>query len=101
MKSSDVIKNFDSKKDMTDYRNNMLDEAENLLNAGKMEEYDAKMLDIEQFDSEYAEYAEKRANIAAMRSAPAGVPLDAITAESIAMNIADKRDNNNCHLCNK
>ncbi len=92
MKSSDVIKNFDSKKDMTDYRNNMLDEAENLLNAGKMEEYDAKMLDIEQFDSEYAEYAEKRANIAAMRSAPAGVPLDAITAESIAMNIADKRD---------
>lgn len=69
MKFMNVIKKFDSKEEMLSYRNQMLDEAEELLGAEKMEEYNAKMEDVKTFDAEYDQYKESMANIEALRGA--------------------------------
>ena len=87
MKFMNVIKKFGNKNDMIDYRNKMLDEAENLLNDGKTAEYEEKMKDIEQFDSEYATYAEQQANLAALRACPVGSPLSNGSVSAIATGI--------------
>ena len=69
MKFMNVIAKFTSKNDMINFRNKMLDEAEALLNEGKMDEYNAKMEDIKTFDDEYEQYTENKANIEAMKGA--------------------------------
>lgn len=69
MKFMNVIKKFGSKEEMLSYRNQMLDEAEELLGAEKMEEYNAKMEDVKTFDAEYDQYKENMANIEALRGA--------------------------------
>lgn len=69
MKFMNVIAKFTGKNDMINFRNKMLDEAEVLLNEGKMDEYNAKMEDIKTFDDEYEQYTENKANIEAMKGA--------------------------------
>ena len=69
MKFMNVIAKFTGKNDMINFRNKMLDEAEALLNEGKMDEYNAKMEDIKTFDDEYEQYTENKANIEAMKGA--------------------------------
>lgn len=93
MKFMNVIKKFGNKNDMIDYRNKMLDEAENLLNDGKTAEYEEKMKDIEQFDSEYATYAEQQANLAALRACPVGSPLSNGSVSAIATGILSDDSN--------
>lgn len=73
MKFMNVIKKFESKKDYVDYRNQMLDEATQLLEEGKMEEYKAKIEDVETLDDEYTQYTEAKANVDSMKGA-ASVP---------------------------
>ena len=50
MKFMNVIKNFKSRQDYVDYRNQMLDEATQFLDDGKMDEYKAKLEDVETLD---------------------------------------------------
>lgn len=69
MKFMNVIAKFGSKNDMINFRNKMLDEAEALLNEGKMDEYNAKMEDVKTFDDEYEQYTENKANIEALKGA--------------------------------
>lgn len=69
MKFMNVIKKFGSKKDYVDYRNQMLDEAAQLLEEGKMEEYKAKIEDVETLDDEYTQYTEAKANVETMKGA--------------------------------
>lgn len=69
MKFMNVIKKFTSKDDMVKFRNQMLDEAEALLDEGKVDEYQAKMQDIETFDAEYTKYTEEKANLEALKGA--------------------------------
>lgn len=69
MKFMNVIKNFKNQSEMVEYRNGMIDKAEEFLNAGDMEAYKAQMDDIETFDNEYKEYSEAQANMAALRGA--------------------------------
>ena len=69
MKFMNVIAKFKSKNDMIEFRNKMLDEAESLLNEGKMDEYNAKMEDVKIFDDEYEKYTENKANIEALKGA--------------------------------
>lgn len=95
MKFRDVFKLFGSSSDMLDYRNKMLDEAEKLLDDGKMEEYQAKMSDIELFDKEYSEYTEEKANLEAMKAAvkvPAAV-ANAAAGEMMTAAHAAPQDN--------
>lgn len=60
MKFMNVIKNFKSRQDYVDYRNQMLDEATQLLDDGKMDEYKAKLEDVETLDDEYTQYTEAK-----------------------------------------
>lgn len=69
MKFMNVIKNFKSRQDYVDYRNQMLDEATQLLDAGKMDEYKAKLEDVETLDDEYTQYTEAKANVESMKGA--------------------------------
>ena len=50
MKFMNVVKKFGSRKEYVDYRKNMLDEAEQLINDGKVEESNAKLADIKELD---------------------------------------------------
>ena len=59
-------------KDHADYmaqRNALLNEAETLLQDGNTEQYDAKVEEINKLDAAYEEYAQKQADLAAMRGA--------------------------------
>ena len=59
-------------KDHADYmaqRNALLNEAETLLQDGNTEQYDAKVEEINTLDSAYEEFAQKQADLAAMRGA--------------------------------
>ena len=59
-------------KDHADYmaqRNALLNEAETLLQDGNTEEYDAKVEEINAIDSAYEDFAQKQADLAAMRGA--------------------------------
>ena len=69
MKFMNVIKNFRSQNEAVEYRNGMLDVAEEHLNAGNMDAYNAQMADINTFDAEYQQYTEAQANMAALRGA--------------------------------
>ena len=69
MKFMNEIKKFKSKQDYVDYRNQMLDDAAQLLENGNMEEYKAKIDDVETLDDEYTQYTEARANIESMKGA--------------------------------
>lgn len=69
MKFMNVIKKFGSKNDYVDYRNQILDEATQLLEEGKMEEYKVKIEDVETLDDEYTQYTEAKANVDSMKGA--------------------------------
>lgn len=69
MKFMNVIKKFANKQDYVDYRNQMLDEAAQLLDEGNMDEYKAKIEDVETLDDEYTQYTEARANVESMKGA--------------------------------
>lgn len=68
MKFMNVIKKFKNHQDYLAYRKGMLNEAEDLLNEGKMEEYKAKVEDVKTLDAEYEGFKENIANIEAMRN---------------------------------
>jgi HK97 family phage major capsid protein len=64
-----VIAKFGSRNDMVTFRNQMLDEAEQLLAEGKIEEYNTKLEDVKTFDAEYEQYTNEKANIEALKNA--------------------------------
>lgn len=63
------IKNFKNNDDYVAFRNEMLDNAEALLNDGKMEEYKALVEDVKTLENEYKEFAESKANLDALKNA--------------------------------
>lgn len=69
MKFMNVVKKFKNHQDYFAYREGMLNEAEDLLNEGKMEEYKAKVEDVKTLDAAYEDFKENIANIEAMRNA--------------------------------
>ena len=76
MKFMNVFLKFTGHADYVAYRNGMLDEAENFLNEGKLEEYKAKKEDVETFDNEYKDFVQQQAEMTALRGAavvPQGV----------------------------
>ena len=87
MKFMNVFKKFGSKNEMLDYRKSMLDEAESLANEGKTDEANSKLEDVKQFDQEWEQYAEQRANIESLRACPVGSPLSNTVVETTAATI--------------
>lgn len=59
---------FKNYQDYVNLRNAMLDEANNLLAEGKIDESNAKQEEIEQLDNEWDEYAKAQANLNALKN---------------------------------
>ena len=66
MKFVNVVRDFKDKNEYLAYRNNMLNEAEQLMNDGKLEESNAKLKDVEELDKDFANHAETKANLTAL-----------------------------------
>lgn len=75
-----MFKNYEDYKAQRDV---LLAEAENLLNEGKAEEYEAKVEEVKQLDEAYEIYARNQADLAALKGA-AKVPLSAAGRARIA-----------------
>jgi HK97 family phage major capsid protein len=58
---------FKNKQDYLDQRNALLEKAENLLNEGKVNEYEAKEKEIKDLDNKYEEIAKAQANMNALK----------------------------------
>lgn len=58
---------FKNKQDYLDQRNALLEKAENLLNEGKVDEYEAKEKEIKDLDEKYEKFAKAQANINALK----------------------------------
>lgn len=60
---------FENHADYMAQRNALLNDAETLLQDGNTEQYDAKVAEVNALDSAYEEFAQKQADLAAMRGA--------------------------------
>lgn len=81
-------------KDHADYmaqRNALLNEAETLLQDGNTEQYDAKVEEINTLDSSYEDFAQKQADLAAMRGA-VKAPISNGEANRVVASIMDQDD---------
>lgn len=70
MKFMNVVKKFGSKKEYVDYRTTMADEAQQLINDGKIDEGNTKMEDIKELDNDYEDFAQAQANLNALNNNP-------------------------------
>lgn len=68
--------NFRNYEDYKAQRDVLLGEAENFLNEGKTEEYEAKVAEVKEMDEAYEKYARNQADLAALKGS-AKVPLSA------------------------
>lgn len=82
MKFMNVVSKFKNKEEYQVYRKNMLDEAEQLINDGKIEESNAKMEDIKELDEDYENFAQMKANLASLNGMQPIVNLANITGAS-------------------
>lgn len=81
-------------KDHADYmaqRNALLNEAETLLQDGNTEQYDAKVEEINALDSAYEDFAQKQADLAAMRGA-VKAPISNGEANRVVASVMDQDD---------
>lgn len=81
-------------KDHADYmaqRNALLNEAETLLQDGNTEQYDAKVEEINALDSAYEDFAQKQADLAAMRGA-VKAPISNGEANRVVASIMEQDD---------
>lgn len=66
MKFMNVVKTFGSKQDYINEREKMLNEAKSLIDDAKIDEGNAKMKDITEFDGDYEAFANAQANMNAL-----------------------------------
>lgn len=81
-------------KDHADYmaqRNALLNEAETLLQDGNTEQYDAKVEEINTLDSAYEEFAQKQADLTAMRGA-VKAPISNGEANRVVASVMEQDD---------
>ncbi len=63
---------FKNKKDYLDKRNALIEEAQNLLNEGKLQEYETKEKEIKDLDEQYEKFAKAQANMNALKDVKIG-----------------------------
>lgn len=83
------FKNFEDYKAQRDV---LLNAAQGLLDEGKMDEYKAKVKEVEEMDKAYETYAQEKANIAALQGA-VKPPYSATGAASVVGSINMQDDN--------
>lgn len=63
---------FKNKKDYLDKRKALIEEAQNLLDEGKLQEYETKEKEIKDLDEQYEKYAKAQANMNALKDVKIG-----------------------------
>lgn len=92
MKFLNVVKDFKDKNEYLSYRNNMLNEAEQLMNDGKLEESNAKLKDVEELDEDFKNHAETKANLTALSGS--GIKPKTDITNLAGTSLVDKTDKN-------
>lgn len=82
MKFMNEVKKFGSKLEYVNYRKTMLDEAQELINEGKIDEGNTKMEDIKELDGDFENYASAQANLNALNN-PSMVNIAAVKGGAI------------------
>lgn len=82
MKFMNVVKKFKGKEEYLNYRKTMLDEAEQMINEGKIEEGNAKLEDVKELDEDFEAFAQTKANLAALSGAQPQVNLENLMGNS-------------------
>ena len=67
---------FKNREEYLSLRNEMMGEAQNLLNEGKVDESSSKMEEIEELDAAFEKFAKAQANLNAMNSSPSSALLN-------------------------
>lgn len=96
MKFMNVVKKFKGKEEYLNYRKTMLDEAEQMINEGKIEEGNAKLEDVKELDEDFEAFAQTKANLAALSGAQPQVNLENLMGNSsVQGTVIAVTDNNN------
>lgn len=96
MKFMNVVKKFKGKEEYLNYRKTMLDEAEQMINEGKIEEGNAKLEDVKELDEDFEAFAQTKANLAALSGAQPQVNLENLMGNSSVQGaVIAVTDNNN------
>lgn len=96
MKFMNVVKKFRGKEEYLNYRKTMLDEAEQMINEGKIEEGNAKLEDVKELDEDFEAFAQTKANLAALSGAQPQVNLENLMGNSSVQGaVIAATDNNN------
>lgn len=96
MKFMNVVKKFRGKEEYLNYRKTMLDEAEQMINEGKIEEGNAKLEDVKELDEDFEAFAQTKANLAALSGAQPQVNLENLMGNSSVQGaVIAVTDNNN------
>lgn len=96
MKFMNEVKKFRGKEEYLNYRKTMLDEAEQMINEGKIEEGNAKLEDVKELDEDFEAFAQTKANLAALSGAQPQVNLENLMGNSSVQGaVIAVTDNNN------
>lgn len=96
MKFMNVVKKFKGKEEYLNYRKTMLDEAEQMINEGKIDEGNAKLEDVKELDEDFEAFAQTKANLAALSGAQPQVNLENLMGNSsVQGTVIAVTDNNN------
>ncbi|MBO6143599.1 MAG: phage major capsid protein [Lachnospira sp.] len=91
-----VVKKFKGKEEYLNYRKTMLDEAEQMINEGKIDEGNAKLEDVKELDEDFEAFAQTKANLAALSGAQPQVNLENLMGNSsVQGTVIAVTDNNN------
>ena len=96
MKFMNVVKKFKGKEEYLNYRKTMLDEAEQMINEGKIDEGNEKLEDVKELDEDFEAFAQTKANLAALSGAQPQVNLENLMGNSsVQGTVIAVTDNNN------
>ncbi len=82
-----------NKKEYLEKRQGLINEAESLINDGKIEEANAKMEEVKQLDNQWEEIAKAQANLNALNE-PKHTNIKNLSVEGIDGQVMDRIDNN-------
>src|SRR5690606_42120466 len=83
-----------NKKEYLEKRQNLINEAEKLINEGKVEEANAKMEEVKQLDNQWEEIAKAQANLNALNE-PKGINITNLAGtRGVDGVVVDTLDNN-------
>ena len=83
-----------NKKEYLEKRQGLINEADTLINEGKIEEANAKMEEVKELDNKWEEIAKAQANLSALNDEPKHANIQNLSVKGVDGQIMDRIDNN-------